>query len=126
MPERFIEKIVRSYHKIDIISADLPTVEDVQNYPSIAVYHNHFWMRPSDPEKCESVVYNNDNFWTKQEYCYRNICSEDFATVVPILKIDLSNCEEDECIEVGDRFIFGGKEFIVVDAETAVCADDLG
>lgn len=125
MPERWIEKIVTSYLKINIVSADLPTAEDVHNYPSIAVYHNHFWMRPSDPEKCESVVYNNDNFWTKQEDCYHNMCPEDFAAVVPILKIDLLDCTEDECA-VGDRFIFGGKEFIVVDAEAAVCTDDLG
>ena len=126
MPERWVEKIERSYLEINIVSADLPTIEDVQNYPSVAVYHNRFWMRPSDPEKCESVVYNNDNFWTKQEDCYHNMCPEDFAAVVPILKIEIPYHLGDDRVEVGDRFIFGGKEFIVADYETAVCKDDLG
>lgn len=118
MPERWVEKIVTSYLKINIVSADLPTADQVHSYPSISGYHNHFWMRPENPEACESVVYNKDGYY--------RMCPEDFAAVVPILKIVITHCVDDDCFGVGDRFIFGGKEFVVVDEETAVCTDNLG
>lgn len=117
-----VKKIVRKTEEteLDIICSTLLSINEVEKVPlKLRVYDEWWWLRsPGHYQDCASTVRDVGSPYFVGYF----VCSDDVC-VRPALKI--SNLGSSG-LEIGDVFVFGGKEFEIISEDIAFCLSDIG
>lgn len=115
-----VEKIITETQDLEITGATLLSTEEFEQVPQRLRGHSHwYWLRSKGPINSIAASVNIGGFaydGGRTVYC-------NSGAVRPALIIE--NLESSG-FQIGDVFIFDGKEFEIIDDDVAFCLEDIG
>ena len=115
-----IEQITKIIEDLDITCATLLSIEEVEKLPlELRKYGNCWWLRsPGDRYSFAAYAYCGGSVNYRGSYVDYNSYA-----VRPALQIKNLNSSN---LQIGDKFVFGEKEFEIISDSFAFCVTDIG